>query len=74
MGRGDPEARRLSCSPHAGGGTKGGWLHLRRRRPLGLTGLPTSLPLLGPDLDRLLAGDLPAVFEQRYLARDKFTG
>ena len=33
--------------------------------------MPTSLPLLGPELDRLLAGDLLAALEQRRLAGDQ---
>jgi len=37
------------------------------RQPLGFTGLPTLLALLGPELDRLLTRQLPALLEQRRL-------
>jgi len=44
----------------------------RRRRPLGRADLPPSSPLLGPELDCLIPGDLLAVLEQWRLARDQF--
>jgi hypothetical protein len=54
----------------------GMWLHgldsdqpgdSRWRYPLGRARLPALLALLGPELDRLLAGQLPALLEQRRL-------
>lgn len=50
----------------------GRWLDLYWRRPLRRADLPTSLPLLGPEPDRFLAGDLLAALEQRHLAGDQF--
>lgn len=38
------------------------------RAPLGIAGLPVLLALLGPELDRLLASQLPALLEQRWLS------
>lgn len=41
---------------------------------MGRADLPTSLPLLGPELDRLLTGDHLAAPEQRRLAGDQLAG
>jgi hypothetical protein len=60
------------CAGRSAGQRASPGLQSRWRLSLGRADLPTSLPLLGPELDRLLAGDLLAALEQRRLAGDQF--
>ena len=57
---------------HAGGLNRQRWCHLGPQRllrdPLRRTRPPSLLPLLAPELDRLLSHQLPAVLKQRRLS------
>ena len=50
---------------HDAEGCSGSWRF--RRTPLRPTSPPALLPLLGPELDRLISHQLPAMFQQRWL-------